>query len=151
MSAPTAIRLHRLVYASSASGPLFAEKLDRILFQARHNNARSGLTGIMLFQEGRFLQVLEGARGALLELVERIRRDKRHQNLTILELGPAEARIFPDTPMAWLSARNFTEDQRQALLDALDLAGADAELPADDAMTRKRVAAVLKAFEPVSA
>ena len=151
MSAPSANRLYRLVYASSASGPLFADKLDRILFQARHNNARSGLTGILLFQEGRFLQVLEGARQAVLDVVERIRRDKRHQNLTILEWGPVETQVFPHTPMAWLSARNFTADQRKALFDALELAGADVVAAGVEPGTDKRVAAVLKAFEPVPA
>jgi hypothetical protein len=150
MSAPSANRLHRLVYASAASAPLLAEKLDRIVNHARHANASTGVTGMLLFQEGRFLQVLEGTREALLDLVERIRRDRRHQNLTILEWGPAETRVFA-TPMAWTSARHFTDGQRMALLDALDLTGVDAVLPGDEAVTHRRVAALLKAFEPVSA
>ena len=151
MSAPSANRLHRLVYASSASGPLFADKLDRILFHARHTNARNGVTGILLFQEGRFLQVLEGTREALLGLVDRIRRDKRHQNLTILEWGPVEGHVFPNSPMAYLSGRNFSDDQRKALMDELDLTGVDAVLPGDEAVTHRRVEALLKAFEPVAA
>lgn len=151
MSAPSANRLHRLVYASSVSAPLAADKLDRILYQARHANARTSITGMLLFQEGRFLQVLEGSREDLLALVERVRRDKRHINLTILEWGPAETRRFPDTPMGWLSGRHFTEDQRSALMAALELTGVDAVLPADEAVTHKRVDALLAAFEPVAA
>jgi hypothetical protein len=151
MTAPSANRLHRLVYASAASGPLFADRLDRILLHARAHNTRRGVTGILLFQESRFLQALEGSADELLDLVGRIRRDRTHQNLTILEWGPADARVFASTPMAYVSARNFTEEQRKALLDALDLTGVDAVMPSDEAVTHKRVDAVLKAFEPVPA
>jgi hypothetical protein len=149
MAAPLANRLHRLVYASMSAGPLFADKLDRILLHARATNTRDGVTGMLLFHEGRFLQVLEGPRETLLAVLERIRRDRTHKNLTILEWGPADARLF-ETPMGYLAARNFSEEQRGYLRDALELAGVDAVMPADELVTHKRVAAVLKAFAPVA-
>lgn len=151
MAAPSAHGLHRLVYASQATAPLAADKLDRILLHARLNNAGARISGLLLFQEGRFLQVLEGSAGALLDLLERLQRDRRHANLTILEWGPADRHALAETPMTYVSARNFSDEQRTSLMEALDLAGADAVMPADEAVTRRRVAALLKAFEPQAA
>ena len=52
--------LHRVVYMSTALGVLRAEELDRIYLRAQAANARAGITGMMLFYEGTFLQALEG-------------------------------------------------------------------------------------------
>jgi hypothetical protein len=109
--------LHRLVYMSTAVGVLRAEELDRIYFRAKSANAQAGITGLMLFYEGAFLQVLEGPIAGVSGLLERIRRDRRHSNLIVLEAGPAEERLFPDAPMRFIAARNLSPGEKQAFSD----------------------------------
>ena len=109
--------LHRLVYMSTAVGVLRADELDRIYFRAKSANAQAGITGLMLFYEGAFLQVLEGSAAGVASLLDRIRRDRRHANITVLEAGPAEDRLFPDAPMRFIAARNLSPGEKQAFSD----------------------------------
>ena len=76
--------LHRIIYMSTAVGVLRAEELDRIYLRAQAANARAGITGLMLFYEGVFLQVLEGPAAGVTSLLERIRRDRRHSSVIVL-------------------------------------------------------------------
>jgi len=69
--------LHRIIYMSTAVGVLRAEELDRIYLRAQAADARAGITGLMLFYEGVFLQVLEGPAAGVTSLLERIRRDRQ--------------------------------------------------------------------------
>lgn len=107
--------LHRLIYMSSAVGVLRADELDRILLRAKASNAGAGITGLILFHEGTFLQVIEGSPAGVLSLMERIKRDRRHAGLVLLESQICVARAFPDSPMAYVAPRNLTVAQRQGL------------------------------------
>lgn len=109
--------IHRLVYLSTAVGVLRADELDRIWLRARAANAAAGVTGLMLFHQGVFLQVLEGPAAGVASLMERIRRDRRHANLTILESGEVSERAFASSPMLYVSARNLSAGEKQALTD----------------------------------
>jgi len=104
--------LHRLIYVSSAVGVLRADELDRILLRAKASNAGAGITGLLLFYEGSFLQVIEGSPAGVLSLMERIRRDRRHSSLTPLESSPCSARAFPGSSMGYVAPRNLTDSQR---------------------------------------
>jgi hypothetical protein len=109
--------LHRTVYMSTAVGVLRAEELDRIYLRAKSANSREGITGLMLFYEGVFLQVLEGPVAGVTSLMEKIRRDRRHANLVVLESGAVEARSFHQSPMHFIAARNLSAGEKQAFLD----------------------------------
>ncbi len=106
--------LHRTVYMSTAIGVLRAEELDRIYLRAKSTNAGADITGLMLFYEGVFLQVLEGPASAVAGLMEKIRRDRRHGNLVVLESGPVTERSFAGSPMHFIAARNLSVGEKQA-------------------------------------
>ena len=109
--------LHRLVYMSTAVGVLRADELDKVYLRAKASNANASITGLLLFYEGTFLQLLEGPAAGISALVQKLRRDKRHANLIILESGPAEDRVFPESPMQYVPARNLTVGEKQAFSD----------------------------------
>jgi hypothetical protein len=109
--------LRRIVYISTAVGVLRADELDRIYLRAKSANARAAITGLMLFYEGAFLQVIEGPAAGVMSLIERLRRDRRHSGLITLEAGPIEARGFPDSPMHFVAARNLSAGEKQAFSD----------------------------------
>ena len=109
--------LHRTVYMSTAVGVLRAEELDRIYLRSKSANSREGITGLMLFYEGVFLQVLEGPVAGVTSLMEKIRRDRRHANLVVLESGAVQARNFHQSPVHFIAARNLSAGEKQAFSD----------------------------------
>jgi hypothetical protein len=72
------LRLKTLTYTSRARLDLTDTDLSDIHQTARHLNALDGVTGLLLFDGARFLQIIEGAEAAIDNLVERLRMDRRH-------------------------------------------------------------------------
>ena len=85
--------LVRLLYASRAidSRP---EAIEAILTQSRHYNPTCGITGILCYGGGIFLQALEGGRMAVSELYGHIQRDARHKDVVLLHYEEITERRF---------------------------------------------------------
>ncbi len=76
--------LVRLLYASRAVPAVDQEELVSILKKSKSNNPGLGVTGVLCFSEGTFMQVLEGGRGAVNKLYNRIASDARHTDVELL-------------------------------------------------------------------
>src|SRR3954454_19376133 len=76
--------LFSLVYASVSSHLLEDIELEEILKQANENNDELGVTGMVLYYEGAFMQVLEGTEEVVRALFARIDQDARHRLITPL-------------------------------------------------------------------
>ncbi len=100
-------QLVSIVYVSSATRPFADEEILELLRIARRNNERLGVTGMLLYRDGNFLQVLEGSVGAIDELVQIIRKDPRHQGFILMSRKNIEERNFSDWSMAF---RNMSKD-----------------------------------------
>jgi hypothetical protein len=96
--------LFKILYCSRnfiGGGPAQNDaEISQILATARANNSRQSVTGALLFNSGCFAQVLEGPRTAIEQIFERIQRDPRHGDVTVLESGSAARRDFPEWSMA---------------------------------------------------
>jgi Sensors of blue-light using FAD len=103
---------HSLVYVSVASIEFSREKLTKLLSQSRHFNSENGITGLLLFDEGHFMQLLEGKKKMIENLMARIKKDSRHREVEILEEGTASDRQFSDWSMAFL---DFASPEVKAL------------------------------------
>jgi hypothetical protein len=90
-----------LVYVSTATIPFFRLDLRELLSKSRDNNAKLGITGMLLFKDGNFLQVLEGEREKVRALYQKIGEDPRHSNLATLFEGASDHRDFPDWSMGF--------------------------------------------------
>lgn len=100
--------LYYLVYKSEAVPEITADDLKDILEVSVCNNKREDLTGLLLFIEGTFMQLLEGKEEAVKATMGRIFADQRHKQIIVLEEGPLQQRNFPDWSMG-LRAITFTE------------------------------------------
>jgi hypothetical protein len=88
------------IYCSASSGAdLTPAELQSLLDQCRRKNAVAGLTGMLLYQNRSFFQVLEGDRNVVEALYERISKDKRHTRVTKIILEPITDRAFADWTM----------------------------------------------------
>jgi len=93
------LRLKTLTYTSRARLDLGDEDLAAIHQTARHLNALDGISGLLLFDGARFLQIVEGAEDAIDNLVERLRLDPRHSAFEVRDERYVERRSFPDWSM----------------------------------------------------
>ncbi|MEB3329939.1 MAG: BLUF domain-containing protein [Candidatus Sericytochromatia bacterium] len=125
--------LLRIFYTSTATCPMSHEGLEALLAQSREANARSAISGALLYHDRSFFQALEGPEPALRALWTKIERDPRHHAVHVfLEQRPAE-RLFGDWTMAWAAPRHFVapgfdaaqlrsarhgDDELQAMLDS---------------------------------
>jgi len=76
--------LVRLMYASRAVPAVDQEELLAILRKSKTDNPAEGITGVLCFSGGIFLQVLEGGRSAVNKLYNRITADPRHTDVELL-------------------------------------------------------------------
>ncbi|MCU0967458.1 MAG: BLUF domain-containing protein [Rubrivivax sp.] len=86
--------LVRLMYASRAVPAIDQEELLAILRKSKANNPALGVTGVLCFSGGIFLQVLEGGRGAVNQLYNRIVADPRHTQVELLSYEEIGERRF---------------------------------------------------------
>jgi hypothetical protein len=88
--------LVRCTYASRAAAGLSESQVDAILAQSRRNNPPRGITGILCccFTEKLFIQVLEGGRDAIGDLLAVLMRDDRHHGLRLLTFEEIAERRF---------------------------------------------------------
>lgn len=94
--------LHTLVYVSHATVEQTEAEIERLLLDSRRNNARDGITGVLLHRDGSFMQCLEGTADAVRETFARIQADRRHGGVLVLLDEPIAERSFPDWTMGHL-------------------------------------------------
>ncbi len=85
--------LVRLLYASRAVDTS-AEAIEAILVQSRQHNPSCGITGILCYGGGVFLQAIEGGRMAVSELYGHIQKDPRHKDVVLLDFEEISERRF---------------------------------------------------------
>ena len=86
--------LVRLMYASRATQAVNQEELLAILRKSKANNPAVGITGVLCFSEGIYLQALEGGRSAVNRLYNRIAADTRHTDVELLSYEEIGERRF---------------------------------------------------------
>ncbi len=99
--------LVRLLYASRAAEPMAATILNQILEQSRKNNPPNGVTGLLCFDNGIFVQVLEGGRDEVCGLFNAIVRDERHQDVKLLVYEEIAERHFGNWTMGEVNAESI--------------------------------------------
>jgi hypothetical protein len=86
--------LVRLLYVSRAVSPEDAEITHAILSQSRAHNLSHGITGILCYGGGIFLQAIEGGRNSVSDLYNHITCDKRHKDVVLLHYEEINERRF---------------------------------------------------------
>ena len=86
--------LVRCLYASRAVEPLAPHALERILEKSRKNNPPRGITGLLCYSNGTFVQVLEGGRETVSSLLGTLFTDNRHTSLQLLLFEEIAERHF---------------------------------------------------------
>ena len=94
-------KIYFLLYVSKATHPMAGVELDALLQQAAKHNAAVDITGKLIYHDGYFMQLIEGARDNVLTLLEYIKRDPRHEQLRVVIEDYKQRRIFSEWSMGF--------------------------------------------------
>jgi hypothetical protein len=111
------VELVHCVYCSASTDKDFgAAGLAALLAECREKNSRAGLTGVLLYRDATFFQVIEGDRSVVEALIERLVKDKRHERVTKIILEAIEERAFAQ----WTMGYSKISKEEQALIPGLN-------------------------------
>ena len=86
--------LVRLLYASRVTPAVTPETLSAIMRSSRANNPKTGVTGVLCCSDGIFMQAIEGGRGVVSKLFQKIAADPRHTDVVLLSYEEISERRF---------------------------------------------------------
>lgn len=98
-----------LIYSSVATRALEPSDLTALLTQSRASNEQTGITGMLLYRNGYFLQVLEGPDTEVRAKMHTIRDDDRHTKVAVLLEDVIEERQFPEWTMGFPSDQELED------------------------------------------
>jgi len=120
--------LVRLLYASRAVDPQ-PSVIESILAQSRQFNPSTGITGILVYGGGIFLQAIEGGREAVSDLYGHIQKDERHKQVVLLHYEEISERRFGGWTMGQVDVSRVNTNillkySERAELDPYSVSGA---------------------------
>jgi hypothetical protein len=120
-------QLHAILYVSSAIKQIGDDELSRLYATASKRNLELGITGVLLYSKGNFIQYVEGPNEALIQLYRQIKEDKRHTGLIEIMNEPIEAREFPQWSLASKTEffQTFSNPEQYADLFQPDVEGVE--------------------------
>jgi len=87
------------------------QELKELLKLARTHNRKTGITGFLMYQDMRFIQLIEGPDRSVYRLWENIRRDTRHTRITLNFLQKIDHRLFLDWSMGFANLAGMSSRQ----------------------------------------
>ncbi|AUJ63729.1 hypothetical protein B9057_05125 [Aestuarium zhoushanense] len=112
-------QLIRLIYVSVAAPNMGSEQIEHILVKASKRNEIKGLTGMLIYDEGQFWQVLEGPLDSVMSTFDDIRSDKRHSDVTTLVTEDIAKREFKTFRMGTPgNVRSFNDPELHSNVNA---------------------------------
>ena len=95
--------MYYIIYLSAGVNWFSEKELTDILAISNINNSRDNITGLLLYSEGNFIQLLEGEEQGVKSTYERISKDQRHKGITPIASGFIDKRNFPKWAMGFKS------------------------------------------------
>lgn len=128
--------IYQLVYISAAENNFTEKELQQLLIRARQNNKILGITGMLLFHEGSFIQALEGKKELVEKLYEKIGQDQRHSETRVIFRGELKERDFDSWSMGFYRSNQSTSENLKGFHKFLK-SGFCREAREDESLARK--------------
>jgi hypothetical protein len=97
---------------SFANKSLTEKELESLLTEIRKKNAQQNVTGLLLYNDLNFIQVIEGTKKTIHKVFNSIEQDSRHTNVVKLLEEPIKKRAFPDWSMGY---RKLSKEQSSSI------------------------------------
>jgi len=100
-----------LTYVSVATKEMSKDDLLDLLRECVRKNQEQQVTGMLLYKDGKFMQILEGPGPAVRTIYAGIEKDKRHYSVIKIFEGPIEIRLFPQWTMGFRDLNAMKADE----------------------------------------
>ena len=110
-----------VLYVSEVADHCGDQETTDILRTSRINNAKNGVTGMLVRKEMEFLQFIEGPNDVIGKLFTTIENDNRHRSVKVIEQGMSADRVFFDWQMGFANEQNIQPLQWKWQLDKISL------------------------------
>ena len=107
------------VYISESTESYGDEVLNDILLKANKKNEGLHISGVLVYNGGSFIQLLEGEQHMILKLYDQITHDKRHTNIKHIYEGYSQSRLFDKWTMAYKNIKEYNMDLRDKIEDLI--------------------------------
>lgn len=131
--------MYQLVYVSTATRPFKNAELAELLEKSRSNNAADDVTGMLLYHDGNFFQVLEGDYDAVTRVFRRVERDPRHQAVSVIYEDESDEPAFGEWSMAWCEVNESTLEEVPGFSDLMLRRGQDQPFGTDPQMVHDMI------------
>ena len=101
----------QLIYVSTAAKRISKDDLQKILLTSIHNNSKKNITGLLLYDQGAFCQILEGKEEDVHALFSRILKDDRHTNVIKIFDDEIMVRDFSSWSMNYINLDDYDKNQ----------------------------------------
>jgi hypothetical protein len=114
--------VHELFYCSMATREMLDADILDMLKVAREKNARLEVTGLLVYQKRtkEFIQILEGEKQVIFDLLETIKSDKRHQALHLVYDGEIQERNFKSWSMGFADLESVDKSKLEGVSEFLE-------------------------------
>ncbi len=109
--------MYELIYISTATKRMDETALNNLLLDARDNNSENNITGMLVYSDREFIQLLEGNKENVLFIFDKIKSDSRHSGIKVFHEGDIESRSFIDWSMAY---RGISKDDKLCNISGLE-------------------------------
>ncbi|WP_158971155.1 BLUF domain-containing protein [Paraglaciecola sp. L3A3] len=135
--------MYQLIYVSDKTHTFVPSDVDSILFSARKNNEKFGITGLLVELPEHFIQIIEGEKEKVEHVFQLIAKDERHENLRVLLAMKTLSREMA----AW--AMGFSEKLSESQLrDALHILNSFSKKQNFSDIHGKSIKLLLKSLSP---
>ena len=138
--------MHALIYVSEETARLEPDELMALLRASRARNRELGVTGLLAYRDGQFMQILEGEQADVREIYGSIAQDPRHQQVHPVWDEAIEMREFAAWPMAFRFLSDAQVDRLPHFEQALNDGFAGSTLRGQPAMARSLMLALRDVF-----
>ena len=108
-------KMMQVLYSSKTKTDIGLNEINGILEVSRRNNQKNKVTGILLYRNGEFLQLLEGERINVYYTLKKIMDDQRHTNVNIIYENEIQKSLFNNWSMAFKSESDLNPEINQRL------------------------------------
>jgi hypothetical protein len=114
--------MHSLLYCSMATREMLEADILDLLKVARDKNARLEVSGLLVYQKrtNEFLQILEGEKNVIFDLLETIKADDRHKRLHVIHDQEIPERGFKGWSMAFANMESIDKSKLEGISDFLE-------------------------------
>ena len=105
-----------LYFSNSTPNYLSKASLVELVHQSQNWNDSVGITGALVTTERNFVQFIEGPTAAIGDLFDKIRTDRRHTRINVIQDAAAQERYFPEWSLAYWGPDAYIDNQLAPIL-----------------------------------